>query len=113
MLFVVLVVSVAVQASGWRRLWRHVEARSVTRLGASLRYGLWALAPLFLFVGSIFTAVGLEEWLGVSLVSELMGRATLPVAASLLGLATAGWICFAARCALSRRRGPRERAVEE
>ncbi len=102
MLLVLLVGSVALQVWAWRHLWERVETRRLTRLGSFIRYGLWASAPLLLFVAFFFSAVGLEEWFGVSVLSEPMARATLPVAAFLLGIAVVGWICFGAKCALSR-----------
>ena len=101
MLLVLLVGSVALQAWAWRHLWERVETRRLTRLGGFVRYGLWASAPLLLFVAFFFSAVGIEEWFGVSVLSELMGRATLPAAAFLLGIAMVGWICFVAKCVLS------------
>jgi hypothetical protein len=102
MLLVALVVSVAAQTWGWRRLWRRVQTGRLTRRSASLRFGIWALAPLLMFIAFMLGAVGLEEWSGASLLSEGVGRATLPVAAALLGIAAIGWIAFATRCALSR-----------
>jgi hypothetical protein len=100
MLLVLLVGSVALQAWAWRRLRSRVAASEVTRLGASVRYAGWALAPLLLFVALFFGFVGLEELSGKAIISELMGRAALPVATLLLGIAGLGWVCFSISCAL-------------
>ena len=102
MLLVLLAGALAVQVWAWRRLRERVEMGGLTRLGASARYGLWALAPFLLFAGFFFSALGLEEWLGLSIMSEPMARATLPAAAFLLGIGVVGWLLFATRCVLMR-----------
>lgn len=100
MLFVLLVGSVALQAWAWRRLRRRVATGEFTRFGGSIRYGGWALVPLLLFVGVFFGLVGLEELSGGAIISEPMGRATLPMAILLLGIAGLGGVCFSISCAL-------------
>ena len=111
MLFLLPLASGALQAWAWRHLCRRVRTGELTKLSAAVRYGSWAFTPLLLFVGSFFGAVGLEEWLEVSLVSEPMGRAALPMAVLLLGIGATGSIAFGARCALAaglRRGKPRK-----
>lgn len=100
MLLVLLVGSVALQAWAWPRLQRRVVAGEVTRLGGSVRYGGWAVAPVLLFVGLFFGSVGLEELSGAAIISEPMARATLPIATLLLGIAGLGWVSFSIVCAL-------------
>jgi hypothetical protein len=103
MLPVLLAGSVALQAWAWRRLRRRVVAREVTRIAASVRYGGWAVAPLLLFVGFFFGLAGLEELFDSAIIPELLGRAALPIAMLLLGVAALGWLCFSVFCAFSRR----------
>ena len=100
MLVVLLVGSLALQIWTWKRLVARVSFGHVSRLQAVARYGCWAFAPLLLVVAIFFTAVGLEEWLGVALLSEPMGRATPLVAIFLLATALIGWAAFALRCTL-------------
>ena len=93
----------ALQAWTWHRLSGRVASGELSKLRGAARYGLWALVPLLLFVASFFGAVGLEEWLGVALLSESMARATLLIVAFLLGVAGLGSACFGVRCVLIKR----------
>lgn len=60
MLLVLLVGSLALQAWAWWSLRRRVLCGEMTRLGASVRYGGWAVAPLVLFIGFFLGLVGVE-----------------------------------------------------
>jgi len=100
MLLVLLVGSIALQIWAWRRLRGRVVAGDVTRFGGVVRYGGWAFAPLLLYVGFFFGLVGLEELSGAAIIPEPVGRATLPVAALLLGVALLGSLSFSILCAL-------------
>ena len=100
MLLVLLVGSVALQAWAWQSLRRRVIGREMTRLGASVRYGGWAIAPLLLFIGSFLGFVGVEELSGSAIIPEPMGRVVLPMSALLLGIAGLGWVAFSTSCAL-------------
>lgn len=75
-------------------------AGAITRPGALLRYGGWALVPLSLFMGLCLGAVGAEELTGAAIIPESLGRAALPAAALLLGVAALGWLSFLISCAL-------------
>lgn len=99
MILVMLAGVVAFQAWMWNRLSGRIACGGLTKLQGVLRYGLWALLPLLLFVAFSFGAVGLEEWLGVAVISEPMGRATLLIVAFLLVIAGLGSACFSLRCA--------------
>jgi len=103
MFFLILVVVLALQAWAWHRLSGRVASGSLTRTGAGIRYALWALVPLLVYLAGFIGGVGLEEWLGIALISEPMGRATLLIVAFLLGTAGLGSLCFRIRCALIRR----------
>jgi hypothetical protein len=83
-----------------------IAAGELTRLQGTVRYGLWALVPLALYVALFFGAVGLEEWLGVAMISESVGRATLLLAGVLLGVAALGSTCFGVRCVFIKRAQP-------
>ena len=100
MLLLILVVVLALQAWAWHRLSGRAASGSLTRTGAGIRYALWALVPLLVYLAGFIGAVGLEEWLGIALISEPMGRATLLIVAFLLGTAGLGSLCFGIRCAL-------------
>jgi hypothetical protein len=102
MLIVLLVGSLALQSWAWKRLAGRVSAGTLTKLQAVGRYGCWAFAPLLLVAAIVFTAVGLEAWRGVALLSEPMGRAIPLVAIFLLATALIGWAGFALRCTLIR-----------
>lgn len=103
MVLVVLAAVLALQGWTWHRLLGRIASGRLTKLQGTLRYGLWALVPPLLFGASLFGAVGLEEWLGVAVLSESLSRATLPIAALLLGAAGLGSACFAVRCAFVKR----------
>ena len=103
MAFVLLAAVVALQAWTWQRLSGRIASGRLTKLQGTVRYGLWALVPLLVFVAFFFAAVGLEEWLGVALVSESLGRATPLIAAFLLSAAGLGSACFGIRCAFIKR----------
>ncbi|MBI2841187.1 MAG: hypothetical protein HYX75_22950 [Acidobacteria bacterium] len=102
MLIVVLVGTVALQIWTWKRLVGRVSFGNLTKLQAVARYGCWACAPLLLVAAIFFTTVCLEEWLGIALLSDPMGRATPLVAIFLLATALIGWAAFALRCTLIR-----------
>jgi hypothetical protein len=61
------------------------------------------LVPVLLFGAFFFGAVGVEEWLGVAVLSEPMGRATLLIVACLLVTAGVGSSCFSVRCVFIKR----------
>ena len=103
MVLVLLAAVLALQAWTWHRLSGRIASGQLTKLQGTVRYGLWALVPLLVFVFFFFAAVGLEEWLGVALVSESLGRATLLIAAFLLSAAALGSACFGIRCAFIKR----------
>ncbi len=103
MILVFLSAVLALQAWKWQRLSERIASGQLTKLQGFVHYGLWALVPLLLFVASFFGAVGLEEWLGVALLSESLGRATPLIAAFLLGAAGLGSACFGVRCAFIKR----------
>lgn len=103
MLLFILVAVAAFQGWTWHRLSGRVESGALTKLQAIVRYGLWAQAPPLLFLGIFFGAVGLEEWLGIALLSEPTARATAPIVALLLGIAGLGSACFGVRCAFIKR----------
>lgn len=100
MLLVLLVGSVALQVWAWQRLRRRFISGGVTRLGGSVRYAGWALAPLLSFVGCFFGLVGLEELSGAAIIPEPLGRVALLTATLLLAIAGVGWLCFSILCAL-------------
>jgi uncharacterized membrane protein YedE/YeeE len=102
----ILAAAAALQAWAWQRLSTHVIAGTLTKAAATLRYTIWALVPLLLFLLAIAAAVGVEQWRGVALVPEPMARATALIAAFLLGAATLGSICFVVRCAFLKPRRP-------
>ena len=106
MFLVILAGVLALQGWTWQRLSGRITAGELTRLQGTVRYGLWALVPLVLYVALFFGAVGLEEWLGVAVISEPMGRATLLIAAVLLGVAGLGSACFGVRCVFIKRAPP-------
>ncbi|MGE0455909.1 MAG: hypothetical protein AB7O37_19510 [Vicinamibacteria bacterium] len=87
----------ALQAWVWRDLSTRVECGGLSKMGAVIRYALWALMPPLLFVVAFLVGVGLEEWLDVALIPELLGRAALPVGVFLVGSAGLGSICFGVR----------------
>jgi len=102
MLLFLLAGSVALQAWAWQRLRRRVVSGGISRLGGSVRFGAWALAPLLAFVGFFLGLVGLEELSGAALIPEPVGRAALPIAALLLAIAGIGWLCFSIACVFAR-----------
>jgi hypothetical protein len=103
MLLVLLLGSVALQIRAWQTLRRRVVSGELTRLGGLVRYGAWAVAPGLLFVAAFLGLVGLEELSGAAIIPEPLGRAALPAAALLLGVAGLGWLCFSIQCARMRR----------
>ena len=109
MLLVLLLGSIGLQAWAWRSLQRRVISGTVSKSGALLRYGGWALVPLVLFMGLFLGAIGAEELSGAAIIPEPLGRAALPVAALLLGVAGLGWLSFLILCALVWR-APRAKA---
>ena len=98
MLLIPLVASVALQVWAWRRLQKRVMSGAITKLAALLQYGAWALTPLIVFTGLFFAAVGAEELTSAAIIPELLGRAVLPLAAFLLGIAALGWVGFLILC---------------
>jgi hypothetical protein len=103
MLLAFLLAAVALQAWAWRRLRGRIAAGEVTRLGALVAYGGWALAPFLSFLGLFAGLVGLEELSGAAIVPEPLGSAAGPTAALLLGVAGLGWLGFSLCCARVRR----------
>jgi len=103
MFLVMLAGVLAYQAWMWHRVSGRIAWGELTKLQGVLRYGLWALLPVLLFVALFFGAVGLEEWLGVAVISEPMGRATIPIVAFLLVIAVLGSACFGVRCLFIKR----------
>jgi len=99
MFLLLLLGCVAMQAWAWVSLRRRIVSGSLTRLGAIVRYTGWAVAPLVLLAALFFGAVGLEEVTGAAVLPELIGRAALPAAAVLLGLAGLGAFCFCVQVA--------------
>jgi len=99
-MLLILVLVVALQAWAWHRFSGRAASGSLTRTGAGIRYLLCALVPLLAYLLAFMGAVGLEGWLGIALISEPMGRATLLIVAFLLGAAGLGSLCFGIRCAL-------------
>ena len=100
MLLILLVASVALQIWAWRRLQKRVVSGAVTKLVALLQYAAWALTPLLLFIGLFLGAVGAEELTGAAIIPEPLARATLLIAAGLLGFAALGWVSFLVLCGL-------------
>ena len=98
MLLIPLVASVAIQVWAWRRLQERVMSGAITKLAALLQYGAWAATPLIVFTGLFFAAVGAEELTSAAIIPELLGRAVLPLAAFLLGIAALGWVGFLILC---------------
>lgn len=98
----ILVAVLALQGWAWHRLSGEVKSGALTKLQAGVRYSVWSLVPLLVFLAGFVGAVGLEEWLGIALLSELMGRSTLLIAALLLAGALLGSVCFGVRCALMK-----------
>ncbi len=103
MFLLILLAVLALQAWAWHRLAGHVASGALTKLQAIVRYALWAFVPLLLFLAVFLGSVGLEEWLGIPLLSEPMGRATPLIVACLLGVAGLGSVAFGVRCALIKR----------
>ena len=99
MFLLLLLGCVALQAWAWVSLRGRVVSGSLTRLGAIVRYTGWAVAPLVLLAALFFGAVGLEEVTGAAVLPELLGRAALPAAAVLLGLAGLGAFFFSVQVA--------------
>ena len=100
MLLVLLLGSVGLQAWAWRSLQRRIIAGAGSKPAALLRYGGWALVPFLLFTGLFLGAIGAEELSGAAVIPEPLGRAALPVAALLLGIAGLGRLIFLILCAL-------------
>lgn len=97
LLVTILVALAALQAWVWRNLAARVAGGTLTRLGAIVRYVLWALTPLGLLLVAFLAAVALEEWLGAAVIPELLGRAVLPLGVLVLGVAGLGSIGFGIR----------------
>lgn len=97
MLLPVLIAAVALQVWAWQRLDQRLTSGAISKAGAVLRYGGWALAPLLLFIGLLAGASGTEELTGAAIIPELVARSALPAAALLLGMALLGWVCYLIR----------------
>jgi len=94
-MFLLLVLGcIALQAWAWVSLRGRILSGSLTRLGAIARYTAWALAPLVLLAALFSGVVALEEVTGAAVLPDLLGRAALPAAAVLLGLAGLGVFSF-------------------
>jgi hypothetical protein len=97
---------IALQTLQWRRLARGVSSGLLTKRRAMTRYVVWALAPIFSLAAAFLAAVGLEEWLGVAIVSrasESTIRAAPFLGIILLGLAGLGSVGFVVRCVWLKR----------
>jgi hypothetical protein len=105
MFLLVLLGSVALQAWAWRNLRRRIQAGSLTKLAAVLRYSAWALAPLVAFAALFLGVIALEEVTGSAVLPEPLARATLPAAAVLLCLAGLGTLAFGIVGAVGTPRG--------
>jgi len=86
--------AVALQSWAWRSLRSRFLAGVVSKPAALVRYGGWALVPLLFWAGLLLGAVAAEELSGAAIISEPVGRATLPLAALLLAIAGLGWLSF-------------------
>ena len=105
MVLFVLAAVLALQAWTWHRISRRIASGQLTKLQGALRYGVWAVVPLLLFVALFFAAVGLEEWSGVAVLPESLSRVIVLTAALLLGVAGLGSACFGVRCAIIKAGG--------
>jgi hypothetical protein len=105
MFLLVLLGSVALQAWAWRDLRRRIQAGSLTKLAAVVRYSAWALAPLVALAALFVGVIALEEVTGAAILPEPLGRATLPAAAVLLCLAGSGTLAFGIQVAVVTPRG--------
>ncbi len=103
MFLLLLLGPVVLQAWAWRSLRGRVLSGAITRPAALIRYGGWALTPPLLFVGFMLGLIGVEEVLGTPIISEELGRVTLPVSALLLGSGLLGWLGFSIVCVLQWR----------
>jgi hypothetical protein len=105
MFLALLIAALALQAWGWARLATGVRSGRLGCGQAVLRYSGLALLPFAGLVAAFFPLVGLEEWLGVAVLSEPVSRAAPLAGLVLLVLVVAGSGAFAAWCALRRRSG--------
>lgn len=101
MLLAFLLAPAGLQVWAWRRLRARLASGELTRRGALVRHGGWALAPFPSLVGLLSLPVGLGKLSGAAIVPEPRGRGALPTAALLLGVAGPGWLGFALPCAPS------------
>ncbi len=99
MALVLFATVLAFHAWMWRRMFERVASGQLAKLRGTARYGMSALLPLFGFVASMLSAVGLEEWWGVALVSDSMARASPLICVFLLAAAGVSSLGFAIRCA--------------
>lgn len=99
-LLILVLAAVGLQAWAWRRLLQRVASGTMRKPRALLLYGVWALAPLVLFIGLFMGAVGIEELTKAAVIPEPLARAALPTAAMLLGIAMLGWGSFLVWCGL-------------
>ena len=94
-----LIGALALQVWVWRSLAARVRSRQLTPGRAIARYAGAALLPVAGLAIVFFSLVGLEEWLGIALLSEPFSRAT-PIAALLLtAIFVIGSLTFTAWCA--------------
>jgi len=98
MFLLTLCIILAIQTWAWMHLTQQVASGELTKWRASAFYALWASVPTIVFLIGLFGAVGLEEWLGLALIPEPLGRANPLIVVGLLGMALLGSLCFAVRC---------------
>jgi len=110
-MFAVLVIgALALQVWVWRTLAERVRSRRLNPGKAIARYAGAALLPIAGLAIVLFSLVGLEEWLGIAVLSEPFSRATPIAALLLIAIFAIGSLAFAVWCAYlwtSRRQEPR------
>jgi len=98
MLAVLLIAVLALQVWVWNSLVTRVRSGRLSPARAVLRYTGAALLPVVGLAIVFFTLVGLEEWLGIAVLSEPFSRATPLLALLLIGLFVIGSLGFALWC---------------
>ena len=102
MLPALLIAALALQAWVWSRLAARVRSGRLSIRRAVARYAGAALLPFVGLAAAFFALVGLEEWLGLALLSEPLSRATPLAALLLIAFFVAGSTFFAVWCAYMR-----------
>jgi hypothetical protein len=95
MLLGLLIAALTLQVWVWSRLTGRLREGRLSVGRAVARYAATALLPFAGFAVGFFSLVGLEEWLGVALLSEPLSRATPVVALLLLAFFVLGSSAFA------------------